>query len=414
LKRYLAFASIWILLGYIVFFTASVHNAAVIARSKDITWWEYLLTEPGVILQYLRLSVWPDQLCFDYSGWPMVRTRTNILPPTLVMAFLLGATVWAWKTNSAWGFLSAWFFLILAPSSSFIPTDSPAYEHRMYLSLAAVVVLGVLGIHALVGRQTVAVALVLAIGLGVLTSRRNEDYHSDVSIWSDTVAKWPQNARAHSNLGGALGLAGRVGEAIAQCEEAVRIKPDYAAAHYNLGNALSQAGRTEEAIGSYEQAVRIKPDFAAAYCNLGNALFQAGRAGEAIGSYQQAVRIKPEYAAAHYNLGNALFQAGRIEEAIRSYQQAVRVKPDFAEAHCNLGNALGRAGKIEDAIGHYEQAKRIKPGYAEAYYNLGAALAIQGKLSEAMTEFVAALRIKPDFVAARNALTQLQARQTTP
>ena len=173
---YLALAGTWILLGCLVFFTERFSFALANARVLGITWWAYLLTEPGVILHYLRLAVWPHPLCFDYYGWPFARTWMSILPPSLVMAILLGATAWAWKANSAWGILGAWFFLILAPSSSFIPTDSPAYEHRMYLPLAAVVVPAVMGIYTRLGRRSLVVFLVVAVGLGFLTARRNEDY----------------------------------------------------------------------------------------------------------------------------------------------------------------------------------------------------------------------------------------------
>ena len=61
---------------------------------------------------------------------------------------------------------------------------------------------------------------------------------------------------------------GRVPEAMAHWEQALRLKPDFAEAHYNLGVALEEAGRAQEAIGHYEQALRIKPDFAEAQKEL--------------------------------------------------------------------------------------------------------------------------------------------------
>ena len=77
--------------------------------------------------------------------------------------------------------------------------------------------------------------------------------------------------------GDRLGASGKVEEAIAHYEQALRIKPDYAEAHNNLGIALAQAGRIEEAIAHFEQALRIKPDYAEAHCNLGNVFLQKGR-----------------------------------------------------------------------------------------------------------------------------------------
>jgi Tfp pilus assembly protein PilF len=353
---YLALASSWIVLGCLL--PVSLRNVATNANINHVVWWEYLLTEPGVILHYLRLSVWPHPLCFDYYGWPMARTWMSVLPPALVMAPLLGATLWACRTSSPWGFLGAWFFLILAPSSSFIPTDSPAYEHRMYLPLAAVVTFIVArGYEGLVGvarcvdarenqRRFIAYGVVglIVVTLGYLTVRRNKDYRSDMSIWADTVAKRPQNVRAHCSLGAALIQLGRLREAIVQLEQALRINPDYADAHYNLGIALEQTGNVLEAIKHYEQAVRmrINSDYAEAHNNLGNALVQVGKPEEAIGHYEEALRVKPELAEAHYNLGIALEQAGRLQEAVGHYEWALRIKPDFTEARNALAKLQAR------------------------------------------------------------------------
>jgi hypothetical protein len=69
------------------------------------------------------------------------------------------------------------------------------------------------------------------------------------------------DAQAHYNLGVALARTGKVEEAIAHYEQAIRIDPDFAGAHYNLGKALTQVGRVPEAIEHYEQALRINPDF---------------------------------------------------------------------------------------------------------------------------------------------------------
>ena len=395
---YLGLSATWALLSYSQ--AGAVDNAWTSAPPKGVTRWTYLLTEPGVILHYLRLSVWPHPLCLDYYGWPMARTWASILPPAVVIVILLGASAWAWKANSAWGFLGAWFFLILAPSSSFIPLDAPAYEHRMYLPLSAVIVAGVMGIHALARQRTITVVLILVIGLGILTWRRNQDYRSEISIWEDTVAKGPDNTRAHYNLGVVLGRAGRNQEEVEQYVQALRLKPDYAEAYHNLGVAASEAGKPQEAIKYWEQALRIKPDYAEAYHNLGIAAWEAGKPQEAIKHWEQALRINPDYAEAHNDLGIGLERSGRLDDALLHYEQAVRLAPDYAKAHSNLANALMRQGKLQEAIRHYEQVVRIQPNDAEAYNNLGSALLRSGRAPEAIQQYEQALRLKPDSAEA--------------
>jgi Tfp pilus assembly protein PilF len=185
----------------------------------------------------------------------------------------------------------------------------------------------------------------------------------------------------------------------------------YAEAHYNLGGALARTGKLEEAIAHYELALRIKPDYAEAHYNLGMALAQTGKIEDAIAHLEQALRIKPDYAQAHCNLGTVFLQEGKVSDAIGQYERALQINPDFAEAHCNLGTAFLQEGKVSDAIGQYERALQIKPDYAEAHSNLGDALVRLGKLTEAIAQYQQALKLRPDFLPAKNALTRLGAGQ---
>ena len=117
--------------------------------------WPYLLTEAGVLAHYLRLCFVPAGQCLDY-GWPVARNVWQVLPGALVVLPLLVGTLWALRRKPALGFLGTWFFLILAPTSSVVPFADPAFEHRMYLPLAAVVLGVVLALAELTRGQPAA------------------------------------------------------------------------------------------------------------------------------------------------------------------------------------------------------------------------------------------------------------------
>lgn len=246
---------------------------------KGITPWQYALTQPGVIVHYLRLSFWPRPLCLDYGsiyGWPLARTVGDAMPGLAIVGGLLAATGWAWRRKPALSFLGVWFFVILAPTSSFVPIVGLIFEHRMYLSLAAVVTAVVVGMHALGRRLLKGRASLLGWGAGgvvicsltFVTIQRNRDYRSELAIWQDTVRKSPNNPLALFNLGNACWAKGKAPEATAYWEATVRIKPDYAEVHNNLGLAFSKAGNTREAIREYELALQNNPNLVQPHNNL--------------------------------------------------------------------------------------------------------------------------------------------------
>jgi Flp pilus assembly protein TadD len=355
-----------------------------IGFDQGVSAWEYGRTQLGVLVRYLRLAVWPDALCVDYGVF-VAHAPGEIVPAGLVVAALAAGTVWALRRGHPLGFLGAWFFLLLAPSSSFVPLSREMMaERRMYLPLAAVVALGVVGTWAVAGRargpadrwtargRMLGAGLVVAVVavLGVLTVERGRDYASELTIWTDTVRKRPENHRAHNNLGNVLLGLGRADEALAHYAEALRLAPGYASAHSNRGNALLRQGRRQEAIASWEEAIRLQPDFVLARYNLATVLLEDGRVDEAIAHYREAIRMSPTNAEVYNNLGIALLRRARVEEAIASFTHAVDLDPASAEAHGNLGVALFRAGRLDEAVERLARAVELSPGSTDFQANL--------------------------------------------
>ncbi len=428
---YLGLAGTWLLLAWLV---ASADNRGGTAGfGTPVTAWNYALVQSGAIIHYLRLTGWPHPLVFDY-GTAVVHSLAGVWWQTIVVLASLGITIWALIRKPRCGFLGAWFFLILAPSSSVVPVVTQTMaEHRMYLPLAAVIVGATAGLHLLLRRSAPAsslmVALALALPLAWLTARRNEAYRSELTLWTDTVASIPQSSRAHNNLAWVLQQQGKAGEANAQFARAVALQPDYVTAHYDWGVALLDQGRAAEAIIQLEAAVRLAPGHADALVNLGNALMQVRQAAEAVARYEQALRLKPG-ADVHYDLGVALAEldrrdeaaahlraalalapdlprahyqlarlaelAGRPADAEREYLETLRLAPDHALAHAKLGLLLAQSGRLAPAAEHFRIVIHLLPGDADAHANLGNVLLLQGQAREALAHYEEALRLRPD------------------
>ena len=306
----------------------------------DIGPMEYAVTQAGVILHYLRLAVWPTPLVVDYDDWPV---GVN-LPALLLIVALLAVTGWGSWRRTWWGFVGAWFFFILAPSSSVVPIATEIVaERRMYLPLAAVVMLAVIGGGAawhlvqpsrlrLKNALTMILGGALVLGLMVFTMRRNEDYRTEARIWRDVLAKRPLNVRAHVNLGAVLVNQGEVAAGIAHHREALRLNPRSAEAAYNLGVALAGQGQTMEAIEYLRRATELSPRSAVAHLNLGRALVQRGDLAAAAHPLERAVELQPGSVEARCDYGSVLARLGRRVEAAAQFRAAVKLNPAHEKA----------------------------------------------------------------------------------
>ncbi len=333
---YLGLAATWLLLAWLVW-TSGGQRGVAAGFGLGITPWTYALTQCRAIVHYLRLVFWPHPLILDY-GSPVVQNPLDVAPQALLLLLLAGGTLVALRRRTAAGFAGAWFFLILAPSSSVLPLVAQTIaEHRMYLPLAAVLAVVVTSLHRWLGQRCLYLCAAVAVGFGGLTVRRNHDYRSALAIYEETVRQNPWNSRAYSNYCHHLVRAGRVREAIAGYELLLRTLPRSAKIHYSLANALARTtGRTDDAETHFRAAIKLQPDSALAYDGFGRFLAQTGRLTEAIATYQRALQLDANYAEAHANLGAALLLDNRPAEAKIHLETALRLNPALTDARDNL------------------------------------------------------------------------------
>ena len=405
-RLYWGLAATWLVLAWLIATSRLAERG--VGFDLGVTGIGYALTQSRAALLYLGLALWPDPLVFDY-GWSFQRWGGGAVLCAFVCVGLLSAAGFALRRRSLAGAVGCLVFLMLAPTSSFIPIiQQPVAESRMYLPLAVVAAALVVGLFTILRRFAVVPLTIAIVALGWLTAQRNAAYRSEIALWTDTIAKEPRNARAHGNLSAAFLRIDRVPEAIAAAEHAVRLEPGYAAAHHNLALGLARSGRLADAIERYEAALRANPNSADTHTNLGEMLVQAGRNPDAVEHFNTALRLNPRHAKAHNNLGVVLLQLGRIDEAADHDRAAVAIDPVFAEAYYNLGNALARLGDRAAAMASYEAALRLQPSFARAHNNLGVLHLQAGETAAATARFEAALRIEPAYEQARRNLERAQ------
>ncbi|HEU5255140.1 MAG TPA: tetratricopeptide repeat protein [Vicinamibacterales bacterium] len=370
-RYYAALCATWLVL--VVLLWSSPRGDSAGFAGASVSPWTYLLDQSVIIVRYLRLAFWPRGLVLDY-GEPAHVTLSEVAPYVLAVAALLAGTIVALVRNRPVGFLGAWFFLTLAPTSSIMPISTEVgAERRMYLPLIAVVALAVASAaRTFKVRESrsadlegpprswriAAVVMPIAALLALATYQRNAEYRSGLTLWQTVLDRWPPHARAHRNLAAELKLANRRDEEIDHLRAAVRDLPEL---RNVLGLELLALGRNKEAADELRIYVRDHPRDADAWSNLGNALDALGQTDEALDAFTRAVDANPNNGLSQRNLALQYLQKNDFDNAVAHAREGVRLTPGDPDAHNLLGLALIGQQKVEEAIAEFRTSLRLRP-----------------------------------------------------
>ncbi|TAK12607.1 MAG: tetratricopeptide repeat protein [Acidobacteria bacterium] len=360
---YLGLAATWLVLAALVAMDPRPLSSGF--HFPDWPWPTYFLTQCGVIVQYLRLAIWPTPLVLDYDV-RAVTAFTQVALQFLFLTALFVVSCWGFARRHALGFAGLGFFILLAPTSSVLPIVTEiAAEHRMYLPLALIVAAALASLSTWLARKrprdrgwfifgnvTAAILIVSALA----TDRRNAVYATDAGIWFDTVQKQPHNARARNNYASDLLKSGQPRAAEEHLRVAVAESPKFAEAEANLGVALATQGKAIEALPHFERALEINPFYTAAYENIAEAYGFQKQLAKAVKYFIKALDQRPDDVAllnkAAWILATAVDPAARDgNQAIVYAEHAVTLtERRDASSLDTLAAAYAEAGRFDEAI----------------------------------------------------------------
>ncbi len=343
-----------------------------------ITFWPYVLTQFRVLATFIRLTLFPigQNLDYDFALSQSIFEWSVLLSIVLIFSLLVAA----WKIRKrhplvAFGLF--WFLLTLTPN--FIPRRNIIFEHKLYLPLVGFSIALSAGLFAVMKniKKYVAVCCVIIAVFAYLTVQRNKIWADPVALWADVVAKSPQKARPHFNLGCAYLSRGAYAQAKHYLDQALIINPEYSEAYNNRGNVHHQLHDYDQAVTDFTKAVTINRDYYEAFNNRGFVYGLQARHNLAIADFSRAIRIKPNYAEAYYNRANTLRLKEKYDLAIKDYTQALAIKPNYLQAYNNRGATHGLSGRLDLAIEDFDKALQIDPTNQEAKDNREKAVAAQ-------------------------------------
>lgn len=207
----------------------------------------------------------------------------------------------------------------------------------------------------------------------------------------------------------------RIGDAVKQLEEAVRLDPSFGLAYFYLSTAADRAGqpdevrrllgiaathvdrmserdamvvratvaqdagKADEARQLYETLVERYPDTERAWLGLG-AMQKTAAAREAI--IARGVAALPLSPSLQNTYGYSLIATDHFDEAIRAFQTYVKLRPSEPNALDSLAEGYLVTGDLANALDRYEAA--VKGGYSGAPFGKAWVLAVTGRYPEAL------------------------------
>lgn len=317
----------WILLG-LQLGLAPLDNTAGFSV-KNISPLDYFLSQFKVITFYIYQVVWPNQLALDYS-WSMPKNIfLEIIIPGIFIGLLLAGGVYGFIKRKIWGLLLLLYFLLLLPSSSFIPIKDIVFLHRLYLPLLLLVALFVYLLFCYLPRVVCYLAfLIVSIALATQTYQRNQVFQSEAGLWHDVLSKVPNNPRAQNQLGLHLYYLGDKKQAHIHFLKALEIEPENPGPLMNVASYHMDLEDYEKASEYLNKAIHMDPTLMQAHFNLGIIAMRQDRMDEAGSYFKNAIELKPDYLDSYVGMAVVYLKTNRLAEAINAIDFVLRQNPN--------------------------------------------------------------------------------------
>ena len=424
--------------------TFLVQRASGAVATIELVAWDVRLANAVLAYAwYVGKTLWPRGLTIfypltgDLGAWP------------LALAFLLAVTALAaWQFRRRPYLLVGWLWFLgtLVPVIGLVQVGDQAtadrYSYIPSIGLTLMIAWAAGELLAALPRAR----LVTSLGAAAILLACAATTWRLLGFWKDTPTLFtrattvvPRNAKAHTVLGTAHQLGGRIELALKEYQTAADIRGDYPEAYarigvcyaalndyersaaafttavgqleqsgyasdvlrrnavyndsiYNLAWAQMELGRLAEAEHGFRRALELQHRVADAHAALASVYNRQARAADAMSEAEAALRLAPAHDTARFQRGIANMQLGNAEGAARDFADEAKRDPRNASAQFQLGAAMARLGRSDEAIAAFRQVLEINPADGDAHLKLGVLLQGKGEVDAAIGHYRTAMQ----------------------
>jgi len=226
----------------------------------------------------------------------------------------------------------------------------------------------------------------------------NKEFDDSLKLIDEVIAEDPGIMEARQVKANIYLELDRPEEAIAECQEALKVDEEYEAAIFTMAQAYKRLKKYDEAVAGYNRIIQLDPRDPKPYVNLGEIYCDTKDLDKAIANLQKAISIDPEHSAmAHNLLGSAYLEKKMLEPAEKEIRLSLQMRPNIPDAHHNLGILYEDQGDMEKAMQEYKEEIEIHPAAYPAHFNLALIYAKQGLWREEVAELQEAIKYNKKF-----------------
>ncbi len=162
-------------------------------------------------------------------------------------------------------------------------------------------------------------------------------------------------------------------------------------AEFHKASALAQQGRIFDALAGYEAALRLNPEHDAARQALVALLLESKRGADAERVLQEAIKSRPEHAGFAMLLARLQVERGVVEEALAILEKSLPFASQQADYQAFLAALLQRQNRHNEAIARYQIVLQLAPNNGIWLMGYGISLQAAQRNAEAKDAFKRAL-----------------------
>ena len=287
----------------------------------------YFFTQCRVVWDYTRLFFLP----IGQNADPEVAISTSLLDHGAILAL----AAWIAVAAAAWIYRQRWplasfgifvYFLLLAPTSSFVPIQDVMQERRLYLPFIGLALVCLELLRRFPQKRRLWIEAPLLLALAMATFARNTVWSEPLKLWQDTAEKSPGKVRPRFQLAFAYGEQRQYDKAAENYAIAAKLAtPEYSLL-VDWGKALEDSGKLDEALDKFQRATATEYD-PQAWVLIAEIRGKQHHTDEALAALDQATAINPNYELTFAIRGNVYESAGNFPLAAQQYQKVLELDP---------------------------------------------------------------------------------------